>query len=183
MSTIIFLVIVVTEVVIRALIYIGMKNKVIRDAKLKYLQLSELGSRHNLSFSSHEIVGGKMIGVDGVKRKLLILEKNNEINQINIISLDEVSAISVKTIYNSINSGELKKRKMHEFLKSILLQFDFKDAREKIGLPFYQNEINNTGDLPGLERKVKNWQVMLSKMIGQQNNKLFQDKRELSLAG
>ncbi|MEO5995732.1 MAG: hypothetical protein ABIN89_03425 [Chitinophagaceae bacterium] len=159
-----------------------MKNKAILDDKIKYLQLSELGSKLNLSFSSHELVAGKTIGLDGIKRKLIILEKNNEINQVNIISLDEVSSITVKKIYNSIKPGELRRRKVYEFLQSIYLQFDFKDARETIVLPFYENEINNVIDLPGLEMKVKNWQVLLSKMIGGQTNKLVQEKEQLSLA-
>ncbi len=159
-----------------------MKNKVIQSVKNNYLQLRELGSKLSLSFSTHEIIAGKIIGLDRIDRKLVVFE-NNEINQINIISLDEVSSISIKKIYNSIKPGELRKRKVYEFLKSIFLQFDFEDAREAIVLPFYENEINNVDDLLGLERNVKNWQVILSKMIGRQNNKLVQERRQLSLIG
>jgi len=33
-------------------------------------------------------------------------------------------------------------------------------------LPFYEREIDNVQDLRGLERKIKNWQMILSKMAG-----------------
>ncbi len=158
-----------------------MKNKVLQDHKLKFLQLSELGSKLSLAFSSHELVAEKIIGLDGIKKKLLILEQNKGIIQINIIALDEVSSISVKKTYSSIKPGELSIRKVYEFLESIFLQFDFQDERERIVLPFYENRINKTGDLPGLEIKVKNWQIILSKMIGRQNNKLVEEKRQSSL--
>lgn len=172
-------------VLISTLIYIAMKNKVIRDGRFKYLKVSDLGSKYNLTFSSHEIFGSKIIVLDGVKRKLLILEENHEMNQVNLIALEEVSSISVKRIYNSIMPGELRKRKVSEFLKTILLQFDFEDARETFIVPFYENKKDNINDLPDLERKVKKWQLILSKMIGRQNNIPIPDheKRAHSLVG
>ncbi|MEP7257111.1 MAG: hypothetical protein ABI687_01960 [Flavitalea sp.] len=139
-----------------------------RYDKTKYVQLSKLGSKLNMSFSSHEVLGEKIIGLDGIKRKLIVLQTD----QVNIIRLDEVNSISVKKIYSSIKAEELKKREMHEFLNAIFLQFAFKDARETFVLPFYEHDINRSCDLPGLERKVKNWQAILSKMIARQNNKL-----------
>jgi hypothetical protein len=160
-----------------------MKSKIIRTDKIKYIQLSELGSRLNLNFSNHEMVDGRIIGLDIIKRKLLIMEETSEINQINIIPLDEVSSISVKKIYSSIKPGELRKRKVCEFLKSMVLQLDFGDSRETVVVPFYENEINNIDELPDLERKVRNWQVILSKIIGRQNNILVQEKRHHSLVG
>lgn len=147
-----------------------MKNKKSTLAKLKFRHLSELGSRLNLSFSSHEIIGDKIICLDGVKKKLLIAQKNNVLNQSHIIALDEVKAISIKKVYNGIIAGALRKRRIGEFLKTMVLQFELKHQSELIILPFYESLINKLYDLAGLERKARNWQLMLSKMISTHNN-------------
>jgi hypothetical protein len=150
-----------------------MNNKVFKHHGSEYSRLSEMGSKFGMTFSGVEVFGSKIIGLDGGKRKLLILEKDTEIGQVNIIRLDEVNSISVKKIYNPINSGELKRKKIHEFLRSIFLKFDFKDKTDSLALRFYESERNKVFDLPGLEMKMKNWQIILSKMIGRQTQLSF----------
>ena len=182
MATIIFLLIVVAETVIYILILFAMKHRNIRFDKIKYLQLSELGSKFSLSFSSHELLGNKIMGLDGINKKLLVLEQTDGQSHSYIIDLDEAKAITVKKIYSSIKAGELKKRRIEEFLKSIQLQFEFRNGKEDIVLPFYESKIDNVDDLPGLERKTKNWQMVLSKMTGIENKKPIREKRELLMA-
>lgn len=123
----------------------------------------------NLSFSSHEMLNKKIFGVDGIKRKILVLEENNGSNSSYIIELDTVKSISMKTVYDSIKPDELRKRRLDEFLKTIHLQFEFKDGRDAIALPFFENKKNSIEDLPVIERKTKNWKMMLSKMAGAEN--------------
>jgi hypothetical protein len=160
-----------------------MKHRNFTFDKISYLQLSELGSKFNLSFSSHLVLGNKIIGLDGANKRLLVSEINNGYSKSYIIELDKVNTISVKKSYNSIKPGELNKRRFEEFLKSIHLQFEFADEAEKILLPFYENETDNIRELPRLERNAKNWQLILSKMIGSQINKVTEEKRRLLLAG
>ena len=149
-----------------------MKHRSIRFDKIRYLQLSELGSKFSMSFSSHEVLGNKIMGLDGIKKKLLVLEQTDGQSHSYIIDLDEAKAISVKKIYRSIKAGELKKRRIEEF----------GNGKEDIVLPFYENEIDNIYDLQGLERKIKNWQLILSKMTGIKNKKPIREKRELQMA-
>jgi len=182
MSTIIFLLMVVAETSIYTLILIVMKHRSIGLDKIRYLQLSELGSKFNMSFSSHEVLGNKIMGLDGINKKLLILEQTNDQSHSYIIDLDEAKAITVKKIYSSIKAGELKKRRIEEFLKTIQLQFEFGNGKEDIVLPFYESEIDNSYDLPRLERKIKNWQMVLSKMTGIKNKKTIREKRQLQMA-
>src|SRR5688500_18730888 len=146
-----------------------MKHRNIRFDKIRCLQLSELDSKFSLSFSSHEVVGNKIMGLDGINKKLLVLEQTDGQSHSYIIDLDEVKAISVKKIYSSIKAGELKKRGIEEFLQTIQLQFEFGNGKEDIVLPFYESKIDNIYDLPGLERKIKNWQMILSKITGIKN--------------
>ena len=147
-----------------------MKHRNIRSDKVNYLQFSELGTKFNMSFSSHVILGNKIIGLDGIKKRLLVSEINNGHSKYYIIELDKVKTISVKKCYSSIQPGELNRRKFEEFLKTIHLLFEYKNEADTIVLPFYENEIDNIDDLPKLERNARNWQLILSKMIGSQNN-------------
>ena len=57
-----------------------MKNRNSKFNKVKYSLLSKLGSMFNLSFSSHELLDEKIFGVDGIKRKILVVEENNGSN-------------------------------------------------------------------------------------------------------
>ena len=120
----------------------------------------------NLSFSSHEIMDKKIFGVDGIKRKVLVVEENNGSNSSYIIELDKVKSISMKSVYDSIKPDELRKKRLEEFLKTIYLQFEFRDGREAIALPFFESQKNNIDDLPVLEKKTKNWKMIFSKMTG-----------------
>ena len=153
-----------------------MKHRNIWFEKINYLQLSNLGSKFNLSFSSHEMLSSKIIALDGIKRKLIVAERNNELGCPYIIELTKVAAITVKKIYNSIKAGELKTRRIEEFLESILLQFEFGNKKDPIVLPFYEGKINEIHDLPRLERRARSWQLMLSKLLPRKIKDLLKKK-------
>ena len=55
-----------------------MKHVDTRSAKSKYLEVSELGTRFNLSFSSQLEFGNKIIALDGRKKCLLVLETGTD---------------------------------------------------------------------------------------------------------
>lgn len=141
-----------------------MKYK-IRFDKINILKLRELGSKFNLSFASYVTLGNKIIGLDVTKRKLLIAEKINGLFRPYFVELNKVSVITVQKIYNSIKAGDLKKRRIEEFLQSIRLQLEFENGENTIVLPFYERTIDDIHNLHGLESKARNWQMMLSNML------------------
>lgn len=142
-----------------------MKNIIKDRIKDKYALLSELGSKLNLAFSSQLSLSGKIIALDGVKRKLLLLDTGNPAQAYHIIELDDVKAITVKKTYSSIKPEELKRRRFEEFLETIHLHFEYHDKRNAFDLPFFEREKNNPGELTIRERNALNWQLILSKMI------------------
>ena len=146
-----------------------MKKRSSKFNKIKYALLSKLGSAFNLSFSSHEMLDEKIFGVDGIKRKVLVVEEKNGSNSSYIIELDNVKSISVKTVYDSIKPNDLTNKRLEEFLKTMHLQFEFTDGRDAVALPFFENKKNNIEDLAVLERKTNNWKMILSKMSGTQH--------------
>jgi hypothetical protein len=138
-----------------------MSNMEANLAKDKYQRLSELGSEFNLSFSSHMVIGNKLLALDGIKKCLFVLETNNESF---IIELNKVACVSVKKTYSSTKSGELNNKEIGEFLNTIELQFEYSNKKETVCLPFYDCRKDDPRNLPRLERNAKNWQMILSKM-------------------
>lgn len=159
-----------------------MKHYYIRRSD-KYLQLSELGSKFNLTFSSHLALSNRIIALDGLRKKLLVAELKNEISRSYIVELDDVKAISMKKTYCSIKPGELNKKGLGKFLQNIYLQFEYDNEDKTLVLPFYESEIDRFQDLARLERNARNWQMILSKMANTQNHELVREKRQLQLAG
>lgn len=150
-----------------------MGNKKANFVKDKYQRLSELGSKFNLSFSSHMVIGNKILALDGIKKCLLVLETNNESY---IIELDKVASVSVKTIYSSRGSGELNSKGNEAYLNTIELQFEFSNKKGAVCLPFYDCRKDDPQDLPRLERNAKNWQMILSKMACAPTYKTIKEK-------
>jgi hypothetical protein len=143
-----------------------MKTKNENFSRDRYLRLSELGSELDLSFSSHLELADKVVGLDGLQKKLLVCDFKNTQGAHQIITLDKVISISVKKKYSGIKPGELKKKRFEEFIESIHLKFDYRDEDDAIILPFYEKGIDDVADLKRLESKARNWQLVLSKMIG-----------------
>jgi len=152
-----------------------MKHKIKFD-KVNYFQLNKLGSRLKLSFSSCATLGNKIIGLDVVKKKLVIAEKINGLFRPFFIDLNKVSIISIQKIYSSIKAGDLKKRRVEEFLQSICIQLKFGNGDNTIILPFYERTIDDINKLRWIEGQARNWQMMLSKML-REKHRVVNEKR------
>lgn len=142
-----------------------MNNIIKAPARTRYSEISEFGSRLSLSFSSVLSLGNKTIALDGIRKKLLVLDNGDSATINCIIDLDKVKTIWLKKNYKSIKPGELKENGLEEFLESILLQFEYRDEGELFSLAFYEQGKNELYNLPKLERNARNWQMILSKMI------------------
>jgi N12 class adenine-specific DNA methylase len=142
-----------------------MKNRFASLHRQHFRRLSELGSTMNLSFSSHLVTGNTVIGIDGIRKTLLIIEYKEEMEW-RIIHLEKVKSISVKKTYRGIMPGELNERKFEEFIDKIHLQFEYKDGSEDTVIPLFESGLDAVDDLKKLDLMVKNWQTMLSRMIG-----------------
>ena len=103
-----------------------------------------------------------MIGLDGIKKKILVCDYAND--QSFIIELDKVKAVSLKKEYSDIKPGELDTRTIEEFLKSIQLRFEYSDKMEVV--TFYHRERDGINLRSWLQKMSRNWQIMLSKLVG-----------------
>jgi hypothetical protein len=141
-----------------------MQNTETTITKSKYIHISELGSKFNLSFSSYLELGNKVIALDGLKKCLLVFEINQVMKKPFIIELSKVSLVTVKICNSSIAPGQWKEKGIDDSLKSIDLEFKY-GRNETIIISFYDCKTDNISDLPKLERNARNWQIILSKMI------------------
>ena len=147
------------------LIYIDKHSKRKRMNHLTN-RFSELGSRYQVNFTSQAILKDEILGIDGVQRKLLILnttDKNEMPHE--LIDLDELRHCSVKKSYGSINNGDLKNKKLEQYLEKIVLCFEFHMKKPAIEVSFYNHLKNHLYEISELEQKAKDWESFLSKML------------------
>ena len=173
MSTIIVALIIIGGIVVitSLLVYINKKHS--KEKREKLLQrFSQLGSEYGLSYTSQEILKERIIGLDGVHRKLLVLQEKDGRQSYYIIDLEEVKSCAVKKTYYAMPAGEGSQRGMDNHLEAIGLQFDFKDKKPAILLPFYDNIANHVFEIAELETKAKDWESILSKMLVKETKKI-----------
>ena len=158
-----------------------MKNVDAGFAKSKYLEVSKLRTRFNLSFYRQLEMGNKMIALDGIKKCLLVLETGEGFNQSYLIDLNNVVAVTVKKSYGSIRQGELRYKGMEEFLERIDMQFEFANDNKTISLTFYDHEIDDPVDRQKRDRNAKKLQMILSRMVGSKSEKTMKERNRLAL--
>lgn len=133
---------------------------------LLFYHLSQMGSVYSLSFSSQEILSEHVIGLDGIRKKLLVINRGeNNKHPHFMIDLDEVTSCSVKKEYGSINAGDLKHGELEQHLQTMSLHFELNNNKPAIDLLFYKYTGRPVSQLFKIEQRARNWAIILSKML------------------
>lgn len=129
-----------------------------RRAQHRLLQrLSEQGSRHQLSFSSQEVLPAVVLGLDGLHRTLMVLELQEcRISKVHVIHLRDVAGCFVTRQFGSTEPW-LPAR--------IGLQFQFRTAAPALDVPFFQSANGGSLHWQQLEQKARDWSAILTKML------------------
>jgi len=155
-----------------SLLIFGFLSFFIKNEKKKkenlFLRLSQEGTANNLIFCSQEILQNKVIGIDGIHRKIMIVERIKNLYNCSVICLDEVQHCELTTSSGFINTGNLKKYEAQRKQAAIELQFEFKNHAEPASIIFYDSLFNSKKELVLLKAKAEYWSVMLSKMLNRQ---------------
>jgi hypothetical protein len=154
----------IVAAVIFLLVSIDKKQK--RNAMNQLLHaFSQKGSEHGLTFSGQEILKETVIGLDGVQRKMLVLQRRDEkAFDSFIIDLNEVKGCTVKKEHGKINLVEFRAGKQEQYLEKIALRFELQ-GKPPVEVLFYQHFANHIYEIAELESKAKHWEVILSKMV------------------
>ena len=165
MSTIITALLIIISAIGIPLIFILINKKKIRKRKETFLNLfNQEGSKRGFSFSSHEILRNKIIGLDGIKQALLFFDFENPGNP-GFITMKEVKNCTVEKNYDSIVIGTERKPKLEPHLRSIDLKFSFNNNDESISVSIYDSGVNSIYEIQELETKANTWEAVLFKMI------------------
>lgn len=167
MSTFIVAAILIAVIVSISLFLVSINNKHGgKTTTALVTQFSKLGIENNLSFSSQEILENCIIGLDGIKRKLLILNRiDKDKYEPLLLNLDEVKSCSKKKVYRSVNIGTKKKEKFENQVDKIILAFDFIDNRQPVHVSFFEPFTNHILTMSDLEQKAMNWEAILSQIV------------------
>ena len=115
--TIIFTLLIVTSVLFRSISFLSRRSRKKKEGP--FLQLSREGAANNLIFCSQEMLQNKVIGIDGIHRKILIVEKIKNKYNSSLISLNEVQNCKLITKYKTSEPGnELSPKAVKIFLPS-----------------------------------------------------------------
>ena len=153
MSTIVVAAIILAVVLLFSFLFvyaskIHSKRKLVQSLD----RFSKLGSAHNLSFTSQEVLTDKIIGLDGLNRKLLVVEEKDKEFHSYIIDLGKVKTCSVK-------------KSMNNYSNHVSLEFYFKENEKPVSLCFYSSIVSSVYEAEALESKAKDWESMLSKLL------------------
>jgi hypothetical protein len=172
MSSILTALVIVGSIAAITLVLIYVNNRHQKRKRQKLLhRFSMIGTENNMSFTSQEILQDGIIGLDGLNKKLLVLESSEHDLNWTIIKLEEVKSCSVKKLYQATNRGSLKKQVMEEHLEKLVLQFVLEGENRKVEIPFFNFGKNNIYQLAELEQKARYWEASLSKLLTTKHKK------------
>jgi len=147
--------------IILIVVAVQKKRKRVREGKL-LLQFSQIGTDNDLSFTSQEILYNSVIGLDGLKRKIVFLQETNGIYHWLMIDLDRINHCCVKLKYRGFKLR--RRRNSRVYTEKLILQFQSME-NELIDIPFYVNPTLKRSLRRQLEQKARHWEIILSKMI------------------
>lgn len=130
-----------------------------------FVRLSREGSANNLTFCCQEVLQNKVLGFDGINRKIMILEKVRHQYSCDLISLDEVQKCAVKISTGFSNPGIPDYSEFGNKLQSIELQFEFKSPAPATSIIFYNSSVNSRREQAILRAKAEYWKTMFSKIL------------------
>lgn len=136
-----------------------------RKKKVKLLRhLSNEGAANNLVFCSQEIFKNRVIGIDGIHRKIMLIEKNDRDYQSSIISLDDVNECRMITKRNSQKQEHVTSESETE-TATVEIRFEFNNHSKPAFIRFGDGLIYSRKELEFLRAKAQYWCIMFSKML------------------
>jgi hypothetical protein len=160
---------IVLSILLVGLLYFGSVPFVIASSRKKTVKLlrhlSNEGAANNLVFCSQEIFQNRVIGIDGIHRKIMLIEKSDRDYQSSIISLDEVNDCQLITKRDSQKEESLNNVGGEIDSATVEIRFDFNNHTKPIFIQFGDGLIYSRKELEFLRAKAEYWCIMFSKML------------------
>lgn len=165
MSTLLISILIIAGTAAIFLFFIIGANKSAKERTKNLLhRFHQAGADHGMVFSGQEILNNSIIGVDGLRQQLLIIDFINN-NATTVVSLANVENCSVKKEYEYKDFGSGKRPDVDKELRFIAIEFTLKKTAAPFMLTFYDNRVNSIYEMAALDAKAKDWQQLFSKLI------------------
>jgi hypothetical protein len=136
------------------------------NSRLKrFCNLTKFAKKIKLNISTQDEVGSNFIALDIVKRKLLYANRTLNSSSYLIVDLSKLKACTIRKEYNPIDAGELKTKKLHQFLKRVFLKLVFKDGSKAVSLPLFDAQKEGQQNIEHLEIRARKWENLVSKFL------------------
>jgi hypothetical protein len=130
--------------------------------------LSRIGEAHNLIFCSQEILQNKVMGFDGVHKKIIILGKIKNTYNYSIISLKEVQDCHLIAGEGLQCRGNHNNRGSNFYPNTLELQFEFINHSQSASIEFCNGNNHSKREFEFFKAKAEYWCIMFSKMLNRQ---------------
>jgi hypothetical protein len=138
-----------------------LKNNFLRLNKLN----EQLARKFKLFLYKIDVLGNSLIGLDLIKRKLVYVQQNNKKTKGIVVDLQNLESCTVKKQYDSIEPGGLKTKKLHEYLKTVILEFRFINDSRVVVLSFFERQKDKMLNILELEAKAMEWERTISNLL------------------
>jgi hypothetical protein len=129
------------------------------------LKLSEIEKAQRLTFSSISKIGSYIIAVDAIRKKLLYFKNMQHTKSCAVIDLNYITECSIRKEYSRIGAGELSKKKLSDFLRSLYMVLRFKKQSGLVSLPLFETGTDYNINIEDLEGNVKACEIVISKLL------------------
>ncbi len=120
-------------------------------------------------FTIRDKLGNGVIALDAEKKQLLFVTKKSQPASCLIIDLNNLNRCSVTKEYHSIKAGDLKRNKLHTFLKNIF--FNLRSDNGPVTFSVYNAQQDSNADVRLLESTAQKWQKIVSKFLKNKGHK------------
>lgn len=129
-------------------------------------RFSELGTKYQLAFSCQLDLPGLLVGIDGIRRKMMLLNTSKSLLEWKLIDLGSIRSCTILKSYDPIMAGELDSYSPDRYIHDISLRI-ITVNNEEILLPFYIRHLHHLKDLPRITKAVQDWHHMILKLLPQ----------------
>jgi hypothetical protein len=140
-------------------------SRYIRRKIKKLWNLPSLAKKLNLTVAKLESLRNQLIGLDSVRRKLLLIRKEKDKLDCCVVDLKDVQHCAIKKVYGSIPAGDLQTKGLNYYLQSVSLQLGLKSSAKAVSVRFYDSRYNTRRQQSFSEAAARKWERLVSDLL------------------
>lgn len=127
-------------------------------------ELRTLAMRSGLSLTAEDVWRYGAVGIGGIEKKLLYIDKFNDGARPRIMNFTEIENCTINVVFRNIDAGDLEYKSVDEFIKTMVLHIEHSDDCRSFDIHFYNSQFDWATDLPELRSKAYRWKKIISQL-------------------